>query len=324
LKLKEVYDLLAQKHKKNDKRYYQNFIANSRFLKKALKGTLFDVETTADRVTVPFAGQTGSDDKKTILLNIKDKPYRVLLDTGNAVGWFVYSSELKEAVKVVRGGRAFTRMGIEDASLEGYHIYCKRIDFGNVTLSHLAGQFLAKPHPDFYDANLNPLFIRNRVVTLDFIRQEMVLTTKERFEKELTARQGVTLARLPWYGYERAFVPVVVAGTSGLGMIETGAEDIAVKLDFARRLGLPLKPQNRYLANGKVFQYHKTTVNVSVDKFTFQREGAEVWPLDRIYNPITGLTADVVIGPSALQGKFAVSFDPFEKKVILEYAPGQR
>ncbi|MFC2155212.1 tetratricopeptide repeat protein [Acidobacteriota bacterium] len=56
VKLKEVYDLLAKKNKKNSKRYYQNFKANSRFLKKALKGTLFDVETTADWVVVPFAG----------------------------------------------------------------------------------------------------------------------------------------------------------------------------------------------------------------------------------------------------------------------------
>ncbi|MCK5057815.1 MAG: aspartyl protease family protein [Candidatus Aminicenantes bacterium] len=325
VKLKEMYDLLAKKNKKNDKISYQNFKATSRFLKKALKGTLFDVETAADRVTVPFAGQTGSDDKKTILLNFKDRCFRVLLDTGNAVGWFIYSSELRDRVKVVRGGKAFTRIGIEDTSLEGHHIYCKRIDFGNFTMSHVAGQFLVKPHPDFYDANLNPLFIRNRVVTLDFIRQEMVLTTKERFEKELAGRrQGVTYARLPWYGYECAYVPVNVGGTPGLAMIETGAEDIALKLDFARELGLPLKPQNRYFANGKVFQYHKTPVSLSIDKFTFRRENAEVWPLNRIYNPITGLTAHVVIGPTVLQGKFAVSFDPFEKKVILEYGPGQR
>ncbi|MFC2155213.1 aspartyl protease family protein [Acidobacteriota bacterium] len=246
------------------------------------------------------------------------------MDTGNVVGWFIYSSELREAVKVVRGGRAFTRMGIEDASLEGHHIYCKHIDFGNFTISHLAGQFLAKPHPDFYDANLNPLFIRNRVVTLDFIRQEMVLTTKKRFEKELAGRQGAIFARLPWYGYERAYVRINVRGAPGLGMIETGAEDIALKLDFASKLGFPLKPQNRYLANGKVFKYHKTPVSVSVDKFTFKRAGAEVWPLNRIYNPITGLTADVVVGPSALQGKFTVSFDPYDKKVILEYSPGEQ
>lgn len=319
-KLKEIYDLLAKKSKKNDKRYYKNFKANSRFLKKVKKGGLFDVETLSDRVELPLAVASPADEaKKTIYLKVKDKSFRVLVDTGNAVGWFVYSSELKEMLKVTKGGRAFTRLGIEDASLEGHHIFCKSVDFGDFKMTHLAGQFLAKPHPDFYDANLNPVFIRNRVVTLDFIRRQMVLTTKERFDKELAARQGVSMMKLPWYGYERAFIPVTVNGAAGLAMIETGAEDVALNLDFATVLQLPLKEKKRFLANGKVFHFHTTPVKVSAGKFSFQRENAEVWPLNRIYNPISGVAADVIIGPEVLHKQFVVSFDPFERKIILEY-----
>lgn len=318
-KLKEMYDLLAKKNKKSGKRYYQNFKANARILKKALKGKLFDVAASADRVTIPFANHPLDNEKKTILLKIKNKSFRVLLDTGNAVGWYIYSRELSELVKAVRGGRAFTRIAIEDTHLEGSHIYCKTVDFGSFKMNHLAGQFVAKPHPDFYDANLNPVFIRSRVISLDFINQQMILSSKEKFDREFASRQGVSQAKLPWYGYERAFVPAAVSGSPGLTMIETGAEDIAIKLDFARKLRLPLKPEKRYLANGKVFQFHKIQVKVSVDKFAFERQNAEVWPLNRIFNPISGLTADVVIGPAALDKNFIVSFDPFEKKVILEF-----
>jgi tetratricopeptide (TPR) repeat protein len=323
-KLKEVYDLLARKNKKSDKRYYQNFKANSRFLKKAKKGGLFDIETLSDRVVVPFADPSlGDNDKKTIHLKVKGKTFKVLLDTGNAVGWFIYSRELRELLKTVKGGRAFTRMGIEDSTLEGCHIFCESIDFGDFIMARLAGQFLAKPHPDFYDANLNPLFIRGRVITLDFIKQQMVLTTKKRFDTELSTRQGLDIVKLPWYGYERAFVPVRVFGAAGLAMIETGAEDISLKLDFAQALKLPLKKQDRYLANGKVFHFFKTPVSLSAGTFFFRRRSAEVWPLNRIYNPVTGMTADVMIGPAAWQGKFILSFDPFDRKVILEAAISQ-
>jgi len=102
-----------------------------------------------------------------------------------------------------------------------------------------------------------------------------------------------------------------------LAVIETGAEDIALKSDFVQGLELQLIPRTKYLANGQVFTYHQTAVTAAVGPFLFQRQEAEVWPLDRFFNRLSGLSPDVVIGPKALQGQFTVSFDPFSHRIIL-------
>ncbi len=318
-KLKELYNQMARKYKKIDYNYYQNLKANVRLYHKAVKGQLFEANTKTPRVLVPFGNQNPASSKKTIFLQSKGQKFKVVLDTGNAVGWMVHSRTLKDILKANQGGRALTRLGTEASNLYGYRIHARKVPFHGFTISHLVGQYVPKPRPDFYDANLNPIFIRNRVITLDFIHQQMVLSTKEGFDDDLSSRQEENLVKLPWYGYEHVLIPVTIKGIEGLAMIETGAEDIALKLDFARMLNLPLKKEKRYLANGEVFIFHKTSVQIFAGNFCFAREEAEVWPLDRFFNPIVGLTPDVVIGPSALEGKYIVSFDPFNRQVILRY-----
>ncbi|MCK4760825.1 MAG: hypothetical protein KAW12_01405, partial [Candidatus Aminicenantes bacterium] len=208
-KLKETYHLLARKHKKINKRHYRNSKANSRIFKKALKGKMFSVTAAAQRVVLPMENYRAREAKKIIRLKINDKTFKVLLDTGNAVGWFIYSRELKEILKAERGGRSLTRMGLETGTLEGYHVLCKSVDFGAFKMEFAAGQYVPKPYPEFFDANLNPVFIRERVVSLDYIEQKLVLSSKESFDKELAA-STLDSVKLPWYGYERAFIPAVV------------------------------------------------------------------------------------------------------------------
>ncbi len=326
-KLGEVYDRLAKKYKKQDKSYYQNAKETARIFKKAKGQPLFNVTTASERVVLDFGGpvsplSAGRDKagtiKKTIILEIDNKRFRVILDTGNATGWFIYNRELRERLNIRRGGKSQTRIGLAAGRLGGYHILCKKVDFGPFQLHNLAGQYVPKPYPDFYDANINPLFIRNRVVTMDYINQQLILRTTQRFAKDIEG-QGASapLVRLPLAGYERAFIPTFIGHTRALAMIETGAEDIALKLDFARSLGLPLQPHQRYLVDGQVYQYYTTPVNITAGRLVFTRKAVEVWPFERLYNPISGFSASVVIGPAALEGKISLSFDPFSKSAIL-------
>ncbi|NIM14097.1 MAG: hypothetical protein GTO45_18800 [Candidatus Aminicenantes bacterium] len=320
-KLDQLYKTHARRKKKISKSQYRESISNHKMYKRAGKQSrvLFQVETQSDKVIVPF--NIGEKDSRfnTISLTAGGKTFNVLLDTGNATGWIVHSRELNELLKPVTGGRTITMIGTESGFLDGYRQYYKTVDFNGFKILDVNGIYVPKPHPDYLDANLNPAFIRNRVVTVDFIKNELVLRTKERFTRDLaSAQQTQGVCRLPWYGYKSAFVPVTVLEKKGLAIIETGAQDIALKLDFTRVLGLPLTPRVKYLATGQVTRYHQALVTFFLGDFRFWREAADVWPFSRFYNRLTGLSADVFIGPAAFRGKYVVTFDPFDKQVVLE------
>ena len=324
-RLQELYKTHAGKMKKINLQRYENLKANYRMYKRknTEKEILFHIETVSDKIAVPFTSEENVLRMNTISMTAKGKTFKVLLDTGNAAGWILHSGELKDYLKVKKGGRSLTRIGAGAGLLDGYRHYCKVVHFNGFKIHHLEGVYVPKPHPNFPDANLNPVFINNRIVTIDFVKKELVLRTKARFEKDVV--QGGNekrLARLPWYGYKYAFVPFKIDKTqkTGLALIETGAEDIALKFDFVDGLGLSLKPRVKYLANGKEFRYHLAEVTLLAGGFRFQRKAAEVWPFGGFRNRVTGLTADAVIGPAALKGKFSVSFDPFARQVILEQA----
>ncbi len=315
--LNTLYKTRAQKVKKTKKSRYDSLKANSRMCKQAGNNTMFQVETAADNVIVPFAQGEKALRLNTISITIKNKTFNVLLDTGNGAGWLVHSRELNELLKPKTGGRTLTRIGTESGMLDGDQQYYKTVDFSTFKIHHVNGIYVPKPHPGFPDANLNPSCIRDRVVTIDFVRKELVLQTKEKFEKYLSTQSEESFSRLTWYGYKYPTVMVEVKGKQGLAMIETGAEDIAFKLDFVQGLPLPLIPKVKYLANGQVFNYHHAAIALNVGRFLFGRQAAEVWPLNRFYDRISGVSPDVVIGPGALAGEFSVSFDPFDQQIIL-------
>jgi tetratricopeptide (TPR) repeat protein len=320
-KLDQLYKTHARRKKKISKGQYRDSISNHRMYKRAGKQgrVLFRVETPSANVVVPF--DKGKKDSRftTISFTVGGKTFKVLLDTGNATGWLVHSRELNELLKPVTGGRTITMIGTESGFLDGYRQYYKKVDFNGFKVLDVNGIYVPKPHPDYLDANLNPAFIRNRVVTVDFIKKELVLRTKERFTGDLVSVQQTRgVCRLPWYGYKSAFVPVTGLEKKGLAIIETGARDIALKLDFVQGLGLTLTPRVKYLATGRVTRYHQAPVTFFLGDFRFRREAADVWPFSRFYNRLTGLSADVFIGPEAFRGKYVVSFDPFAKQVVLE------
>ncbi|MCP4156917.1 MAG: hypothetical protein GY757_54900, partial [bacterium] len=255
---------------------------------------------------------------------VKGKTYNVLLDTGNAVGWMLHNRDLMKEFNALQGSMIKTRMGTQDGMLDGYTIYSKTADFGPFKMNGLIGVYVPKPHRDFYDANLNPAFIKNRVVTIDYVKKQMILRTKAAFDSDMASLDAgpAGVVQLPWYGYKHVYVPVQLKGNGtgsghGLAMLETGAEDIALRLEFARKHGLQLTPAVKYLANGKVFHYFKSAVKLTLGTVPFQRKAADVWPLDRFHDQITGLGADVVMGPAAFANKNIISFDPIAKQVII-------
>lgn len=320
-KISRLYERRANKFRKSEKRNYENLKKNSRLFRKASRVEAFYVTTSKDKVVVPFAESLKQGQYAALYLEIKDKNFKVLLDTGNEVGWIIHSSELNKSLNSKKGGITLIQIGTEEGFLHGTHIYSKRLDFGDFSIDHLTGAYIPKPHQRYHEANFNPAFIRNRVVTLDYIGEKLILRTKERFDQDLNSVAASRLGdftKLPWFGYKHAFIPVLASGkTDALAMIETGAADITLRLDFARNLRLSLEPAVRYVSTGKEFRYHKTSIKISAGLFQFDRRGAEVWPLDRFLNRITGLAPDVIIGPSALKGRLVLSFDPFDKKIVL-------
>jgi tetratricopeptide (TPR) repeat protein len=312
-----LYKNRAQIVKKINKSRYDSLKANSRMCKQAGANRLFQVVAKEDNVVIPFTPAGKALRLNTISITIKDKTFNAFLDTGNAAGWLVHSRELNELLKPKTGGRTLTRIGSESGMLDGYQQYYKTVDFSTFKIHHVNGIYVPKPRPDFPDANLNPSCIRDRVVTIDFVKKELVLQSKEKFESYLSTLPGESFSRLRWYGYKFPTVMVEVKGKQGLAMIETGAEDIAFKLDFVQGLPLQLTPKVKYLANGQVFNYHHAAIAFNVGRFLFERQVAEVWPLNRFYNRISGVSPDVVIGPGALAGGFSVSFDPFDQQIIL-------
>jgi len=317
-KMVELYSKQRKWAKKKNKNYYKNIKANTRLYKKMTDQTQFEVKLANGIATVPFMKVPANSRHFFISLNVKNKEYKVLLDTGNATGWIIHNRLLLENLKILKGGRTMAIMGTEAEGLDGYHIHTKSVTLNGCKINNLKGLYIPKPYPDFFDANFNPIFIRNVVVTIDCIKKQLEFRKKEVFERDISAIQAQNLIRLPWYGYERAFLPVQVNGKKrGLGMIETGAEDISMKLDFAKRLGYRLESRMKYLANGKVYRFFETALQIFLGEFLFERKNAEVWSFDRFYNRISGLTADVILGPLAFVGKFSISFDPFTKEIII-------
>jgi tetratricopeptide (TPR) repeat protein len=319
-KMAELYARQSVKFKKTDKKQFQNFQKNARLYRKGSKQRTFQIQTTTDRVAVPFVRLTEKDSFAVILLTINDKPYRVLLDTGNRAGWTIHSLELRNHLKNQTGATVLTQIGGEEGLHHGHLLLTKQLAFKDFTLDHLSGMYVPKPQPGYPEANLNPLFIKNRMVSLDFRNKELILRTKERFQKDLVlvSSQPEKAVKLPWYGYEQALFPVKInAAHEALAMIETGAEDVTINLDFALRQGLDLKPAIKYLPSGKEFPYHKTSCLISIGRFKLQRQAADVWFFDKLVDPITGLMPDVLLGPEFFEGRHVLTFDPFQKKILI-------
>jgi tetratricopeptide (TPR) repeat protein len=316
--LRRLYEKRASQWKDRDKKYADSLKANARLYQKALKMPLFSAAGPLAESVIPFARSPEDSLSNIILYEAEGLRYRVLLDTGNRAGWTIHSPELLRQLKCQRGGRIFSEIGTQPGLMEGSSIFTKKLEYEGLSLTGLPGLYVPKPQPEFFDANLNPSFIRNRVVTLDYVARQLRLSLPGISRPDLARTAAEGTGKISWFGYRHVYVPVKVGGVDGLALIETGAKDISLRLEFARRLGWPLAARTRYLASGETVSYHVTPLRVTLGPFIFERDAAEVWPFQQLMDPLSGLIPDVVIGPEALAGSFILTFDPFEDLVLLE------
>ena len=319
-KIAELYEDLADRYRKLDDRMYQNFRKNSRIYRRQGGRLAFQAQSNGDRVTLPFVEQAGTWNCPAVSLKIDDILYTVLLDTGNRAGWTIHSRELEKKLKNRSGGTVLTQIGAEEEMIHGHYLLTKQIHFRNFALQHVPGIFVPKPSPDYPDANMNPLFIKDRVVTMDFIHNELILRSRDRFLDDLqrASSQAKKPLSLPWYGYEQAFLPVRINDEHrALAMIETGAEDITLNLDFARRTRLVLEPAVKYLRTGKEFLFHITPIQMQIGRFRILREETQVWSLEKMADPLSGLMPDVLLGPDFFKERFVLTFDPYRRIILI-------
>jgi len=313
-----MYRENAQRYKEIDRQRSDNMKANSKLYKTARNSQLFQVEASSEKIVVPIQENPLDKRSNILLVTIEEKSYSLILDTGNSAGWIVHDRNLLEDLKTKRGGDTIAEIGTESGVLDGSRIYTQSLKINDFQINGLIGVYVPKPRPDFYDANLNPAFLRNRTVTIDFENRELVLKTEDKFDQDLGSLPPNNYAQLPWYGYKSACMPVQVIDRKGLAMIETGALDIGIKLEFAQALGLPLLSRVRYLSDGKEYTFFETRIRFSAGPFFFESRTAEVWPFERFYDRLTGYTADIYIGPFALVDNFSISFNPFDNIIVLE------
>jgi len=316
--LRRLYEERASQWKDRDKKYADSLKANARLYQSALKIPLFSAAGPLTESVIPFGRNLEDPRSNIILYEARGLEYRVLLDTGNRAGWTIHHPGLLRQLRSQRGGRIFSEIGTHAGLLEGSSIFTKKLEYEALSLTGLTGLYVPKPQPGFYDANLNPSFIQNRVVTLDYVERQLRLSPPGTSGPNLDVTTAEDAAKIRWFGHRLVYVPVKVGSKEGLALIETGAKDISLRLEFARKLGWPLAARTRYLTSGEAVSYHVTPLRVTLGPFIFERDAAEVWPFQQLMDPLSGLMPDVVIGPEALAGSFILTLDPFENLVHLE------
>ena len=318
-KMLQYFEILqhnfAQQNKEKKAERYRKKI---RLLSGVQSDSLYQVFSPSDRVELPMVDFAPGVYYKCLILNLGKRSFRILLDTGNAVGWTVHHPDLLALLETRLGREQSVTTGSVEKSLESREILTTLLDLGDFKMASLPGYYFKKPRENYFDANLNPIFIRNRVVTLDFVHNKFLLRSKARFDRDLTVESDYNQVKLPFYGYEWPFVPVLINGYApALAMIETGAEDVSLKEAYSRFIHLPLKPAMKVWGERKLHYYKATEVSILLGPQLLYRSEMEIWP-KRFYDRITGLYDQVMIGPFALQNRFIVSFDPFENVIMLQ------
>jgi hypothetical protein len=285
-------------------------------LREGARGTLFSVTSHDDLVILPFTPCWEESPYRCVGLEADGKEYRVLLDTGNQPGWTVHAPQLLEALPHHLGSPSSITTGSVDTALVSRRLVTERMELGEAVISALPGHFFPKPREPWFDANLNPFFIQDRVITLDYVQGRTLLRTKERFDRDMAAVDPSAVTAVPLYGTDWGFVPILVNGVSGWCMIETGAEVFSLSRGFAERSGIPLTEATMVFRE-REYQYHTAQVEVEVGGLPFLSDSAAVWPA-RILEPSLGMFYDAIMGPGSLEGRFVLSYDPFDRKVVLE------
>jgi hypothetical protein len=282
-----------------------------------MTGNVFYVaEASEDLIELPLVDLPTRSWRKCVLLNMEGESYRVLIDTGNEAGWTVCHTDLRKCLVSRRGANIPLSSGAILRNLTGYRIVTDSLNLGSAVIRNAHGISFQKPDGEFYDANLNPFFIRNRVVTIDYVGSRLIFRTKDRFESDIAADSS-EVTRVPCYGYRSPLVPVTMNDSlSAIALIETGADDISIHADFTAHLGVSLQ----VAGSSDSPQSAPLPFSMDVGGAVFERAGAQIRPA-RFRDEITGLSYDVMIGSGAFDRKYIVSFDPFDRTMILQRSP---
>jgi hypothetical protein len=290
--------------------------AHMAMLLQAPEAPLFTVETADDLVRLPFTPCYEGSVYRCIPMMAGGREFQVLLDTGNEPGWTLHHPDLLRLLPHREGGTSSISTGSVDTAMVGRRLISERVELAGATLHALPGHFYPKPRERYFDANLNPFAIQDRVVTLDYVRGEVLLRTKDRFDRDLAQADPATLARAPLYGCDWGFIPITVSGAPAWAMIETGAEVFQISREFAEAHGIPLKDATMEF-RGREYHFHKAQVDARLGDLVLFSDTAHAWPA-KLRDISLGLFYDAVIGPGLLEGRFVLSYDPFDRMVIVQ------
>lgn len=275
----------------------------------------FTGASRADVVVLPFDRCYDGTPYRCVDVQADGEAYRLLVDSGNEYGLAVHSPALRDAIATFRGGATSVTTGAVDTARVASDFVADSVVMGGVVLHNAPAVATPKLREPYWDANLNPFFIRDRVVTLDYVTGRMIVRTKDRFDADI-ARSPNPVARVPMYDPDRPYVMAAVNGHRATAVIETGAEILSLTAEFARHVELPMRSGTRRWRD-RVLEVQRTDVDVTIGGLPFFSDSVEAWP-GRVGDLCTGLLYDVVIGPGSLEGRFSLSYDPFDRVVVLE------
>jgi tetratricopeptide (TPR) repeat protein len=294
--------------------------AEAAMLRQPEVGPLFSCVTDDDIVVLPFDACWQGSPYRCVPLRIGSQEYRVLVDTGNRPGWTVHAPELLDELPHLFGGTSTLATGSVDTTMAARKLLTRRVPLGPAFLLDLPGLYSPKPREPYFDANINPFFVQDRVITLDYVTGRLLLRTRDRFERDMAATDPEKVVRIPLYGTDWGFIPLTVNGQHAWGLIETGAEVFQLGSRFAARAGIPLTDA-RMEFRGREYHYHEGQVDARVGQLPLFSGTTPVWP-SRLGDPSFGMFYDAILGPGALEGRFVLSYNPFDGTVVIEPGDG--
>jgi hypothetical protein len=160
--------------------------------------------------------------------------------------------------------------------------------------------------------------LRDRVVTIDYARGVLVIRTRSRADAAFAASPADRIARLPAGGFEWFYAPVVVNGRPATAMIETGGEELHLATQWAARNDVALG-DTTITYRGRDYPLKMAHLRAAFGPLVLPSRSALAGPAGA-RDPVTGMGYDLMVGPAALE-RFALSFDPASRQVVLQPAP---
>jgi len=253
-----------------------------------------------------------------IRIKIAGHFYTILLDSGNAEGWIIHSMDLLERTKSRLGQRRLTRMGTGSTYINSQVCLTPQLPMGTDQLTNITGVFIPKPSQDFTDANLNPSMIKNCIITMDFIANEIILQTQDVFHKQKSIQFGqMKKAILPWLGFQYILTRIPFQGKQTLMQIETGASGITLLKKFADRLSLGTINQAGYDNITNTNRFRSLPFTLAIRNIVITDPKAEIWPMPDFHINFSGMVPDIILGPKCLIGRTKIVLDPFSRQFSL-------